>query len=112
MTPRTLSLATARRNYHLQNGCGGWRVVGEQRVGTCDLFLILSAVVLDTSGAQERGPGWRCKLGRHQPAVDFKALRLDEFTQGLERTGRQDAKQPAKETEQPVRSETQESMVS
>lgn len=25
-------------------------------------------------------------------------MRLDEFTQGLERTGRQDAKQPAKET--------------
>ena len=41
----------------------------------------------------------------------FKALRLDEFTQGLKRTGRQDAKQPAKEIEQPVRSETQESMV-
>ena len=33
------------------------------------------------------------------------------FTQGLKRTGRQDAKQPAKEIEQPVRSETQESMV-
>ena len=56
---------------------GGGRVAGEQRVGTCGLFLILSTVVLDTSGAQERGPGWRWEDISLRGI--FKALRLDEF---------------------------------